>query len=1069
MLHRKRRFAQLTLALAILLIAVASFTIPPSAAQEQLPEPQHVTLSSLIGGDQFGSAVALDGDTLIVGAENTYVDDIEQHGIAYIFARDQANPETFNLVTSITGSDTAAFDHFGVAVAIDGDTAVVGSQFADVNGSVNQGAAYVFERNQGGVDQWGEVAKLTMSPGRVLANFGVAIAIHEDQIAVGAPVADGSVYLFKRDAGGPNQWGQVQELRNDHSDASDSFGDALLLDEQGLLVGAPLADMLASDVPSGDRPPAHNNAGAVFVYEHDGTEWQLQKRIFPSDADPFDRGSFNTRFGSAVARSGDYIIAGATSSEIAEIDVGRVFVYQRDKGGADQWGEVAILEPSDGEFFDRFGQTVVAVPEGFFVGSSRGINGAIYFFHHPDGLAPGGTIPPQSGAWTEAYTFSTTDNVLGSLFGAEMMANHNTLVVGAYGYDGLRGRVFLYPIDQLIAAAPTDTPTPTPEPTDTPTENFVFLPYVAGGTAPPSFTGNITNTGILSGLNGITLGPVGNPLDAPLTISMATTATPGAALPGGTVARGDHFTISAERNLALTMERPLVIGIPVPPEADTSHLALAYLSSVEDVYDTAADGSFWEILPGVYDETHKTFFTTLAHLAQDGTLFVLAEHPDFASPRNGSSARTSSSATVSTATPTFTALCYGFANAADCTPETEARMAEFLTTVHQRMTNEFGYPDKPRIINQSLEIVVAATYSLTQQSLNYATFIRPEYNPADPSTAACQDSLGFYNWTKGAFALCLPPGGTIGAAEEHSLVHEYFHATQHAYPTALLDAELKTKDSWITEGMAKASEASYFLDHVMHRKLTFDNTGSDFPLHTVDIALTFPLSATATAAEEIHAYRAQDFWVYLGQRFEEGLEYMGPVLEQGGLRTGDVARALEKIYGEPFADLYWGWVKNQVMEKEYALGSGLGNQCQLTADALTAGVSPDVWQYSPAVSWYPFVQPYHSVEPLTTAVVKIEFPQGREGAIVFLGYEDCDGVTDPAARTQCLIDAKAILHSKIYVENEANCEIDPVPDDLLIEAEGYRRLTNISHTQNYYVVVANGDQSRNHGFAIFIE
>ena len=179
--------------------------------------------------------------------------------------------------------------------------------------------------------------------------------------------------------------------------------------------------------------------------------------------------------------------------------------------------------------------------------------------------------------------------------------------------------------------------------------------------------------------------------------------------------------------------------------------------------------------------------------------------------------------------------------------------------------------------------------------------------------------------------------------------------------------------------------------------------------------------------------------------------------------------ALENIYGESFANLYWGWAKNQVMEKEYDLGSGLGNQCELTVDALTPSVSPHVWQYSTAVPWYPFVQPYHTVEPLTTAVVKMEFPQGRDRAFVYMGYEDCDGITDSAARTQCLNGTKAILHSKIYVENEANCEIDPVPDDLLVETEGYRQLTNISHTKNYYVVVANGDLHENHGFAIYIE
>jgi hypothetical protein len=95
-------------------------------------------------------------------------------------------------------------------VAVSGDTAVVGAPNADdgVQGP-GSGLAYVFERNWGGVDNWGQVSKLTASDGAAGDNFGWSVSIDGNTLVVGAPfdtvsgdIYHGSAYIF--------QWRTVQ-------------------------------------------------------------------------------------------------------------------------------------------------------------------------------------------------------------------------------------------------------------------------------------------------------------------------------------------------------------------------------------------------------------------------------------------------------------------------------------------------------------------------------------------------------------------------------------------------------------------------------------------------------------------------------------------------------------------------------------------------------------------------------------------------------------------------------------------------------------------------------------------
>ena len=122
----------------------------------------------------------------------------------------------FTQTKKLTASDAAANDRFGYSAAIDGDTVVVGAWAKNSN----TGAAYIFERNQGGAENWGQVKKLTASDAAVSDQFGWSVAIDVDTVVVGAYGAE-TAYIFERNQGGSENWGQVQRLT---ASAPDGYG-----------------------------------------------------------------------------------------------------------------------------------------------------------------------------------------------------------------------------------------------------------------------------------------------------------------------------------------------------------------------------------------------------------------------------------------------------------------------------------------------------------------------------------------------------------------------------------------------------------------------------------------------------------------------------------------------------------------------------------------------------------------------------------------------------------------------------------------------------------------------------
>jgi uncharacterized repeat protein (TIGR01451 family) len=375
--------------------------------------------------DRFGHAVAVSGDTAVVGAPDDD-DNGAESGSAYVFARNEGGDDTWAWVAQLIPSDGAAGDHFGQAVAISGDTVVVGAHADDDNG-IDSGSAYVFARNQGGAETWGQVAKLTATGGTAGDHFGRATAACGDTIVVGAYGADGGVgdsgsaYVFARNHGGAEAWGQVNQITASDGAAGDMFGHAVALSGDAAIVGA-----YGDDDACPSFPGCSSGSAYVFARNHGGADaWGQVDKLTASDDAALDW------FGYTVALNGDTAVVGAYGSDDNGGESGSAYVFARNQGGADHWGQVARLTASDAVANDRFGRAVAVGAGTLVVGAycdddHGNDSGSAYVFDRNQGGAD---------AWGQVAKVTGADGATEDYFGSAVSISGDTLVVGAHGDD----------------------------------------------------------------------------------------------------------------------------------------------------------------------------------------------------------------------------------------------------------------------------------------------------------------------------------------------------------------------------------------------------------------------------------------------------------------------------------------------------------------------------------------------------------------------------------------------------------------------------------------------------------
>ena len=297
-------------------------------------------------------------------------------------------------------------EYFSGALDLYGDTAVVsGTRFFDT-----ETLLHVFKRDHGGPGNWGLI-DLLGNPEDPTDGFGI-VSLDGDRMVVGATGDDtnglsaGAAYVFERRAGEPTTW---QKLVASDGDAQDLFGVRVAVSGDTIVIAA------ARDEDRGTY------AGSAYVFElgPDG-EWFEAAKLLGSDTGAHDH------FAESVAIDGDRI-AVATRVET-------VYVFERDAGGPGAWGEVAKIP------VDALSLEVGLALQGdtLAVGHEHGLNA--------DGI-PVGSVTilhrTPTGDWVEVQTLLASDGEEFDYFGTAIDLSGPTLVVGAEGV-GITGASYVF-------------------------------------------------------------------------------------------------------------------------------------------------------------------------------------------------------------------------------------------------------------------------------------------------------------------------------------------------------------------------------------------------------------------------------------------------------------------------------------------------------------------------------------------------------------------------------------------------------------------------------------------------
>lgn len=285
------------------------------------------------GGDRFGVAVSLNGTRAIIGASRG--DGlVADTGVAYVY---EYNGVSWQFTQKLMADDGAFGDLFGIALAIEDDRVLIGASADDDLGG-QSGSAYLFERQNG---VWTQLSKLTASDGGSIAEFGTSVSLSGDRALISAPGDDeiaivaGAAYLFEPVAG---IWTEQDKLLASDGALGDGLGVSASLEGDRVLLGA----------------PGSGGTGAVYAYEYDGMDWQQVQRIVAADVPG------SGLFGDSLDLAGDEFITGAPGAVGQVALSGAAYRYQFN--GTD-WALVEKLAASNGVQQDQFGTAV-----GLFVG-----------------------------------------------------------------------------------------------------------------------------------------------------------------------------------------------------------------------------------------------------------------------------------------------------------------------------------------------------------------------------------------------------------------------------------------------------------------------------------------------------------------------------------------------------------------------------------------------------------------------------------------------------------------------------------------------------------------------------
>jgi len=389
---RVRRIINCVVSLCILYFGLIS-----SAAAQHVTEVTKLLASDGAQSDRLGGAVAISGDTAVLGAR--FEGELGNNaGAVYVFVRNSTG--SWVEQAKLTAGDGSANHLFGTDVDIADDTIIVGAADGS-NGATNSGTAYIFVRDQG---SWSEQQKLPFPNASGGDAVGISVAVWGDTAVVGAyrdddvRIDDGAAYVFVRDVTGA--WSEQQKLLPNAPAQCCSawFGSAVDIEGDRIIVGAP-------NEVNGDA-----NTGAAYIFVRENDVWSIEDKVVGDDSIPADS------FGNSVAISDERVVIGASATDEAcpidpvNCNSGSAYLFTRQGNG--DWTQEQKLVDQTGNERDRFGGSVAISGDAVLIGVTGDSDGGFR-----RGSARVFVLDSQD-AWEQHQVLRPADNSEGDAFGS---------------------------------------------------------------------------------------------------------------------------------------------------------------------------------------------------------------------------------------------------------------------------------------------------------------------------------------------------------------------------------------------------------------------------------------------------------------------------------------------------------------------------------------------------------------------------------------------------------------------------------------------------------------------------
>jgi hypothetical protein len=418
----------------VALIPLFSSVIGPALATAQIAATEiEITASDGAANERFGESVAIDGHTAVVGAQYAAVDGNGAQGAVYVYSFDPTLG--WIEVDRLTASDGASNDHFGTDVALSGDWLLVSAPNAD-RGPLQTGRVYVFERTGGST--WQEVD--TLVPSNTVGQSYTAVAFPGNRVKPMIALA-GDVAVV-----GVERNGLTNTAHVFRRDPMDGWGEETVvqrpLDETASRFPSSVAtDGTTVALGSFGSSTGASNAGSVLVLRYDdGTEsWSPPTQLFASNP------TGGAHLGTAVGVDGDDLWAGAPRAPVdgAPANTGLAYWFRWTGSG---WTEEAILAPPASLDVDEFAASL-AVRDGLVVFGSG--------LTSPSHLDAAHVFARSAGSWQPVEVLHASAQLDGTKFGRALSISDSRVLIGAYRSvveSQLRGAAYAY--DASAGATP---------------------------------------------------------------------------------------------------------------------------------------------------------------------------------------------------------------------------------------------------------------------------------------------------------------------------------------------------------------------------------------------------------------------------------------------------------------------------------------------------------------------------------------------------------------------------------------------------------------------------------------